>query len=51
MVITVAFDLKAYQRDTVNVFTKCLLDETVYCEYPEFFQSGKKVTYATLSTL
>ena len=38
MAITAAFDLEAYQLDTVSAFTNSKLDEIVYCEFPEGFQ-------------
>ena len=38
MAVTAAFDLEAYQLDTISAFMNSDLDEVVYCEYPEGFE-------------
>ena len=38
MVIMATFSLEACQYDIVNVFINSILDETVYCGYPEGYK-------------
>ena len=38
MALTAAFDLDTCHLDSVNAFLNSLLDETVYCEFPEGFE-------------
>jgi hypothetical protein len=37
MAVAAAYNLEAYQLDTVNAFINSQLDETVYCTFPEGF--------------
>jgi hypothetical protein len=40
MTITAEFDLEVRQYDAVNAFANSVLDEVVYCKYPEGFEQA-----------
>jgi len=42
MAMTAANDLEAYQLDAVNAFLNSLLDEVVYCKFPDGFEQAGK---------
>jgi hypothetical protein len=40
MALVAAFDLETAQLDSVNAFLNSVLDEIVYCEFPEGFEES-----------
>ena len=40
MALVAAFDLETAQLDSVNAFLNSVLDEVVYCEFPEGFEES-----------
>jgi hypothetical protein len=50
MAITAAFDLDTMQLDSVNAFVNSVMDEVVYCEFPDGYPISARLVLTWLYT-